>query len=56
LDKSLGFDLPIMACLLFTYGVTNKEKNPRTNIGILCYLNNFAIFFLPKLEYTQFKF
>jgi hypothetical protein len=41
-----------MACLVFIDGVTNKGKNPRTNIGILCYLTTLpSRLFPPKLEH-----
>jgi hypothetical protein len=36
--------------------VINKGKNPRTNIGILCYLTTFpSRLFPPKLEHGQFQ-
>jgi hypothetical protein len=42
--------------MLFINGVTNKRKNPRINIGILCYLTTLALkLFLPKLGHGQFQ-
>ncbi len=48
--------LPIMACLLFINGVTNKGKFLKIDIGILYYLTTLpSKLFPPKLEHGQFQ-
>jgi hypothetical protein len=47
---------PIMTFLLFTNGVIDKVKNPKIDIGSLCYLTILPSRLFPqKLEHGQFQ-